>query len=118
VPDLVARRRALRVRSTDAEAILWGALRNPGLLGFKFRRQHPCGRYILGFYCPERRLCIELDGGQRFDPRAVAYDERRTAFLRRRGITLLRFPTDLVFRQSGAVLEAISFALGVRPVVG
>jgi very-short-patch-repair endonuclease len=115
--DLLARRRELRTRGTDAERLLWRALRNRALLGFKFRRQHPCGRYILDFYCPERRVCIELDGGQQFDPEHIALDERRTAFLRRRGITVLRFPTDLVFRQCQAVLEAISFALGAGPVV-
>jgi very-short-patch-repair endonuclease len=118
VADLLARRRALRTQSTDAEALLWRALRSRALLGFKFRRQHPCGRYILDFYCVEKRVCVELDGGQHFEPAAVAYDELRTAFLRRRGITLLRFSNDLVLRQSAAVLEAISFALGVPPVVG
>jgi len=118
VADPLARRRELRILSTDAEALLWRFLRNRDLLGFKFRRQHPCGRYILDFYCVERRVCIELDGGQHFEPGAIAYDELRTAFLRHRGITVLRFSNDLVLREASAVLEAISFALGVPPVVG
>jgi very-short-patch-repair endonuclease len=80
-------------------------------MGFKFRRQHPCGPYILDFYCPARHLAIELDGGQHFISTAQNYDQRRTAFLVRKGITVLRFPTDLVFREPVTVLDAIVLAL-------
>jgi very-short-patch-repair endonuclease len=109
----LAHRRALRRNSTDAEAALWQQLRARRLAGFKFRRQHPCGPYILDFYCPAERLAVELDGGQHFDPAARAYDQRRDLFLRRRRIQVLRFPTDLVFRDPLAVLEAIVLALGL-----
>jgi very-short-patch-repair endonuclease len=80
-------------------------------MGFKFRRQHPCGPYILDFYCPGRHLAVELDGGQHFNSAAQNYDQRRTAYLLRRRITLLRFPTDLVFREPSAVLETLAAAL-------
>ena len=111
----LARRRSLRRTSTDAEATLWAHLRRKGLTGFKFRRQHPCGPYILDFYCSERRLVVELDGGQHFDKAAQSYDQRRTAFLVRQGIQVIRFPTDLVFREPIAVLEAILLALAGGP---
>jgi len=111
----LARRRALRGAGTDAEHTLWARLRAKRLLGFKFRRQHPCGPYILDFYCPSRHLAVELDGGQHFEPASQDYDLRRTAFLARRGITVLRFPTDLVFRDPIAVLDAIALALGGGP---
>jgi len=107
----LVRRRALRRASTDAEAALWSRLRASRLAGFKFRRQHPCGPYILDFYCPGRHLAVELDGGQHFHPTALEYDARRTAFLVRRGIAVVRFPTDLVFREPIAVLDAILLAL-------
>jgi very-short-patch-repair endonuclease len=84
-------------------------------MGFKFRRQHPCGPYILDFYCPARHLAVELDGGQHFISAAQNYDQRRTTFLNRQGITVLRFPTDLVFREPVAVLDAIVLALGAGP---
>jgi very-short-patch-repair endonuclease len=58
---------------------------------------------------------VELDGGQHFEPAGQDYDHRRTAFLARRGITVLRFPTDLVFREPIAVLHAIGIALGGCP---
>ena len=94
---------------------MWCHLRARRLGGFKFRRQHPCGPYILDFYCPSRRLAVELDGGQHFSPTAQDYDRRRTAFLRREGISVLRFQNDLVFGEQIAVLEAILRALGGVP---
>jgi very-short-patch-repair endonuclease len=62
----LARRRALRGRATDAERLLWRLLQARQLLGLKFRRQHPVGPYIVDFYCADRRLAVELDGGQHF----------------------------------------------------
>jgi very-short-patch-repair endonuclease len=112
----LARRRALRRNSTDAEAALWFHLRAKRLAGFKFRRQHPCGPYILDFYCPNRRLAVELDGGQHFSPTGQDYDRRRTAFLHRQGIAVLRFQTDLVFRDGIAILDAILRALSGPPL--
>ena len=108
----LARRRTLRRNSTDAESALWFHLRAKRIAGFKFRRQHSCGPYILDFYCPGRRLAVELDGGQHFDQVAQAYDARRSACLGRFGIRVLRFTNDLVFKELPAVLEAIFLALG------
>src|SRR5262245_44390994 len=109
----LARRRELRAASTDAEAAMWRRLKAKRFGGYKFRRQHPCGPYILDFYCPRARLAIELDGGQHFTLEAQAYDERRTAFLCRHGISVLRFPTDLVFREPQAVIDVIAQTLGI-----
>jgi very-short-patch-repair endonuclease len=107
------RRRELRRRCTDAEAALWEVLRDRGLAGAKFRRQHSCGPFILDFYCARRRLAVELDGGQHFEPAAQAYDARRSAYLATRGITVLRFGTDLIFREREGVLTALAIALGI-----
>ncbi len=109
----LVRRRELRRNSTDAENTLWFHLRGRRFLGFKFRRQHPCGPFILDFFCAQRRLAIELDGGQHFEPAAQAYDARRTRFLEGRGIAVLRFGSDLVFRELDGVLLAIAAALEV-----
>ena len=83
------RRRDLREHQTDAEAKLWYFLKGRHLAGFKFRRQHSIGPYILDFYCPERRAAVELDGSQHLD--RVDYDDKRTAFLEPEGIRVLRF---------------------------
>jgi very-short-patch-repair endonuclease len=54
--------RELRDGETVAEELLWKALRDRRLDGFKFRRQHPVGRFVVDFCCLERRLAVELDG--------------------------------------------------------
>ena len=106
-------RRELRRNSTDAEAALWFELRDRRMAGFKFRRQFPCGPYVVDFYCADLKLAIELDGGQHFSLEAQAYDARRSSYIRHHGIQMLRFETDLVFRDRLAVLEEIARALGI-----
>ena len=109
----LARCRQLRRNSTDAEAAVWTLLRAKRFAGFKFRRQYPCGPYILDFYCPARRLAIELDGGQHFEATTQIYDEQRSVYLRNCRIVVLRFPNDVVFKEPEGVLDAIALALGV-----
>ena len=60
---IVESARRLRRSQTGAEKVLWGCLRNRGIMGAKFRRQYPIGRYIADFYCHEAHLAIELQGG-------------------------------------------------------
>ncbi|HEY8923904.1 MAG TPA: endonuclease domain-containing protein [Polyangia bacterium] len=109
------RRRALRRDSTDAEALLWAQLRAKRFMRLKFRRQHPCGPYILDFYCPVRRLAVELDGGQHFEQASERYDLRRTAFLVRRGVRVIRFQNDFILRELDTVLEVILQATASLP---
>lgn len=80
-------RKDLRNNATPQEVILWSRLRN-SQLGFKFRRQSSVGQYILDFYCPERRLAIEVDGSQHIDSES---DKERTDFLSSQNIKMLRF---------------------------
>ena len=105
--------RSLRRQSTDAERRLWYHLRNRRLLGWKFRRQLVIGNYVVDFVCLERRLVIELDGGQHADQ--VADDDRRTTFLLTRGFTVIRFWNDEMLRQTEAVLSVIATELGGSP---
>jgi very-short-patch-repair endonuclease len=113
-PNLsLARRRKLRRDSTPTEILLWSHLRAHRFADFKFRRQHPCGPFILDFFCPRRRLAIELDGGQHFDDEGLAHDARRDSFIAARGITVLRFPADLAFREPEAVLRVIASHLAI-----
>ena len=109
-PSLVRRRR-LRRESPPAETALYH-LRDRRLAGFKFRRQQSWGPFILDFFCWNERLAIELDGGQHFEAVTEDYDARRTAFLRRCGIRVLRFSNDQVFNQRRAMLAEIARALG------
>lgn len=103
----------LRTNSTDAEKRLWHALRNRQLLGHKFRRQHPIPPYIVDFVCLERRLVVELDGGQHAE--AVVYDASRTVFLEGLGYRVLRFWNNEVLGNPQAVLEEILQVLSAGP---
>jgi very-short-patch-repair endonuclease len=103
------RPRRLRNDSTDAERHLWRHLRNRQLQGCKFRRQHPFGGFILDFACLERKLVIELDGGQHADE--TAYDLTRTQRLEQAGFVVLRFWNNEVFENVEGVVEVILDAL-------
>jgi very-short-patch-repair endonuclease len=107
-----ANARSFRRQPTDAEARLWYNLRRHGLAGFKFRRQHPFGPYILDFYCAEACLAIEVDGSQHLEPEAIMLDAERTRFLGMQGLRVLRFDNLEVLTQTEAVLNSIFAALG------
>jgi very-short-patch-repair endonuclease len=105
---LESERRAgeLRRQMTPAESMLWQALRRKQLDGLRFRAQHPVGRFILDFYCPEHKLVIEIDGGAHDDNRIR--DEERTAYLAAFGYRVVRVRNEEVETNLAAVLEVIS----------
>jgi very-short-patch-repair endonuclease len=106
--ETLSKRRILRRASTPQEIILWSRLRS-NQTGFKFRRQHGVGKYILDFYCSEKGLAIEIDGSQHFKNDAVEYDNRRTQFLESLGIRVLRFTnTDVNANIEGVLMKIIS----------
>ncbi|WP_173066555.1 YgiQ family radical SAM protein [Sulfurimicrobium lacus] len=109
--DILAFARELRIHQTDAEELLWGTLRAKRFFNLKFRRQHPVGRYILDFFCAEKNLAIELDGGQHAEQ--VQHDEERSKFLQEQGIKVLRFWNNDVLQQTESVLESLMGALGL-----
>jgi very-short-patch-repair endonuclease len=87
--------RNLRNNMTDAEKKLWGILRGRQFNGCKFRRQHPFEQYILDFVCLEKKLVVEVDGGQHSDDEYR--DTNRTVFLEKAGFRVLRFWNHEVF---------------------
>ena len=98
-------RKSLRSNATPAEAALWRALKGRGAGGYKFRRQQGIGPYVLDFYCPELRLCVELDGASH--DYKYEYDEQRTAYLRRQGIRVVRFENEQVWKSVDRIVEEI-----------
>jgi very-short-patch-repair endonuclease len=108
---ILARAAELRAAMPDAEVILWSRLRRRGLDGFRFRRQYIVGRAILDFYCPQRRLAIEVDGPTH-DP---IDDEQRDAWLATKGIRVLRVANDDVYSHLDVVLDDIRVALMIQP---
>ncbi|MBI2354998.1 MAG: endonuclease domain-containing protein [Deltaproteobacteria bacterium] len=105
--ELKGRRKELRNNATPAERMLWGALQHSNLDGYKFRRQHSVGAYILDFYCPSERLAVELDGDSHFTDEAMAYDQARTGFLNSLDIRVLRFLNTDVYDNLDVVCERI-----------
>jgi len=102
----------MRHDPTDAERTLWRLLRGRRFDGFKFRRQMPIGPFIADFVCLEKRLIIELDGGQHAESKA---DARRDAWLLSQGFRVLRlWNTELIDNRQG-VLDTIWNALQPAP---
>jgi very-short-patch-repair endonuclease len=108
VKGLTGVARRFRKYSTDTEQHLWRHLRDRQIEGFKFRRQQPVGRYVVDFVNLEKKVVVELDGGQHvLDPG----DKIRGEWLRAEGYKVLRFWDNQVFSNLEGVLENIRNAL-------
>lgn len=83
--------RNLRKYQTPQEKKLWNLLRNHRFYGYEFRRQYCIGNYIVDFICREKKIVIELDGGQHNEPEHIKYDNERTAFLVSKGFKVISF---------------------------
>jgi len=103
--------RKLRQQLTDAERTLWARLRNKQLQGVRFRRQQPIGLYIVDFICLDRRLIVEVDGGQHNERKGRQEDIERTKCLQTNGYRVLRFWNNDVLMNMEGVLGRITLAL-------
>lgn len=105
-PLIFEKAKALRKNLTHAELVLWGYLKcSP--LGFKFRRQHPIGIYIVDFYCHVLKLVIEVDGSIHSKTEAIEHDERRQKDLEDLGLRVVRFTNDEVELRLEKVIKEI-----------
>ncbi len=100
------RRKELRNNCTPQETLLWSKLKN-SQTGLKFRRQHSIGGYIADFYCPSKRLVIEIDGSQHFTKDSQEYDEIRTNFFEGLDIEVLRFTNAEINTNIDGVVQKI-----------
>ena len=106
--------RTLRKRMTNAESILWRALRGSRFEGHKFRRQVPIGKYIADFLCFEEKLIVELDGAPHDNVERQAHDAQRSIWLRSQGYRVLRIANDVVMGGSDIALGLIRDALASK----
>ena len=97
--------KSLRKQPTDVEAILWNKLRARQAEGVKFRRQQPIENFILDFVSFEKRIVVELDGGQHAENRDK--DIQRDRFFSENGFEVLRFWNNDVIENLDGVLEVI-----------
>jgi very-short-patch-repair endonuclease len=104
--ELKERRRELRQKATYHEYVLWSRLRGKQL-GYKFRRQHSIGYYIADFYCPSKKLVIEVDGGYHDESDAQQYDLKRDAVIKNADFIVLRFKNQEIDQDIEKVLCTI-----------
>ena len=97
--------RALRRSDVPAEALFWKAVRNRALGGFKFRRQHPIGPYVVDFTCIACKVVVELDGETHLTSRRT--DTKRAQILESAGWRVLRFWNSEVYDELEMVKEAV-----------
>jgi very-short-patch-repair endonuclease len=103
----------LRKTPTDAEQHLWNHLRNKQLFDLKFRRQQPMGHYIVDFVCFQKRIIIEVDGGQHAENKRK--DTQRDSWLRQNGFKILHFWNNDILKNIDGVLEVIAQESIVHP---
>ncbi len=108
-PPILHAAKEQRQHATSAEELLWSALRGQQIQGLPFRRQHPVGRFILDFYCPRKKLCVELDGGIHDDQQER--DAARTEALSHLKIRVIRFRNEEVLHDLASVVHRIEAAL-------
>ena len=101
------KRRELRKNMTEAEKALWKELRGKRLAGLKFFRQYGIGAYIADFYCPQRKLVIEVDGGQHFSEDGKTHDAQREHYMSSLGIYTLRFSNLDILKNLDGTWERI-----------
>lgn len=97
-------RKQLRGQMTKSEIIFWSKIKNKQL-GSKFRRQYGVGKYIVDFYCPEKKLVIEIDGNIHFYDKHIESDRIREEYFKKLGLTIKRYTNLDVIKNLNNVLE-------------
>lgn len=107
-------RKKLRNNMPLPEVLLWIKLKG-SQTDYKFRRQHGMGKYILDFYCPSKKLSVEIDGDSHYYDNSIKYDLERTSYLASLGITELRFMNSEILKNINGVIEKIIHVLSTTP---
>lgn len=105
--------RDMRRNMTETERILWYRLNKRQCGGHKFRAQHPLYRYVLDFYCHEKKLAVEIDGA--LHEAQSEYDQYRDEFLGSIGIRTLRIKSDELLHDIESVVQKILIELESIP---
>lgn len=94
----------MRHNPTPAEKHLYDHLIKAG---FTVRHQQPLCGYIVDFFFPVARVCVEVDGAGHFTPKGKVYDRQRTAVLMEQGYSVLRFTNSKVISDVDGCLDDI-----------
>ena len=104
--SLKVTRQCLRRKMPAPEIILWMKLKN-GQIGYKFRRQHGIKNYIVDFYCPRKKLVIEIDGENHYIINNQEKDQARDSELIKLNIRVLRFTNKEIMENIDGVMDKI-----------
>ena len=99
---------------TPQERKLWYVIRNRQFFGYRFRRQFPIGNYIVDFICREKKIIIEIDGGQHNEPKNIEYDNKRTEYLMSEGFQVVRFWNNEIDTNMFGVYEKLKMVFGIE----
>ncbi len=109
--------RLLRKQMTETEIRLWNQLKNKQLNDLLFYRQRPIGKYIVDFYCPSRKLVIEIDGSQHYEEDGEKKDKERDEYLEKLGIKVLRCTNLDIYNNLEGVIGMISETTQIPPLI-
>ena len=116
-PSIFRNAEKLREMMTASEKKLWEYLKTKPM-GYKFRRQHPIGVFVLDFYCHKLRISIEIDGGYHLVKKQKENDKSRTEYLKNVGIDEIRFTNNQVLNDYKNLCESINLILCVDSPLG
>ena len=106
-PNNLKNAKKMRSNMTPAETKMWRFLRGKRFQGLKFKRQVLIGNYIVDFLCENKKIIIEIDGGQHNEELNIQSDNNRTHYLENNGYKVLRFWNDEVMKNINGVMEVI-----------
>ena len=106
-PNQKLLRQHLRNTASDAERLLWSSLKGSQLSGYKFRRQQGIEQYVVDFYCPAKKVVIEIDGDTHWTEEEQKRDRERQSSLEALGIRVLRFTNDDVYTNKEGIVDMI-----------
>jgi len=100
---LKAKARTLRKAGILHEVLLWRELKSKKLNGLDFDRQKIIGDVIVDFYCSEKGVVIEVDGGSHDNQQSE--DARRDAFLHSLELIVIRLLAKDVLQNLDGVVQ-------------
>ena len=106
-PHNLKNAKEMRSNMTPAETKMWRILRGKRFQDLKFKRQVLIGNYIVDFLCENKKIIIEIDGGQHNEELNIQSDKNRTHYLENNGYKVLRFWNDEVMKNIDGVMEVI-----------
>ena len=112
--DNLEKAKELRKNMTPQERKLWNILRNHQFYGYEIRRQYPIDKYIVDFICRQKKIIIEIDGGQHNQIEAIEYDKKRSSDLSKLGYKVIRFWNNDIDKNLNGVYKILQKEFNIQ----